>query len=144
LELDPLRLPERRDGTLDQDPVGNQNPVGPTDQGRVEEAELANHPVELTGQRPGLQPDPLAHAEGAICDQHHPGEQVAEHLLCGEPDDDRGESPADRQRARPEPGDPQRDNDHHQDRQQANEEADRPGGSGVEAPIERRGEPLAE
>ena len=143
-ELDPLGLPERCHRRLDQDAVRDQDPVRPADQRGVEEAELADHALKLTGQDPCLQPDALADAKRAIGDQHHAGEQVAEHLLGGEPDHDRGEAAPDGEGPCPEARDPQRDDRGEDDRYQPEQEADRPGRPGFEPPVEHRREALAQ
>ena len=75
----------------------------------------------------GLQPDALADPERPRAQQHHPGDHVAQRLLGGETEDDRGERAADGQRLRLEPGDAQRHQQRDRDRDQADQEADRAG-----------------
>ena len=57
-------------------------------------------------------------------------------MLSGEPDDDGGEDASGGEGPRVEAGDPEGDGDHRQRCQQPHQEADGPGGAGIEAPVQ--------
>src|SRR5919204_6376828 len=93
-KLDPLRLAKGDHRELEEDAVRDHDPVGAVDEGGVEEPERADDPLDIAGHGPAAKPDPLADPERAGGEQHQAGEEVAERLLGGEPDEDRRERPA--------------------------------------------------
>ena len=90
-QLDALGLLQRDHGRLDDDAVGDHDPVGSADQRRVEEAERADHPVDLAGEDAADQLHALADSERASAEQDGAGEQVPDRLLGRETQDDGGE-----------------------------------------------------
>ena len=142
--VDRLRLAQRHDRRAEHDAVGDHDAVLPARERRVEQAERADDALGLAGEPAGLQPHALADAERARAQQDGAGDQVAERLLRGEADDDGGEGAADGERARREPGDPQRDDGHDRDRHEPQQEADRAGGARVHAAHQVRADGAAE
>ena len=126
-ELDSLGLSERGDRALDQDAVGHHDPVGAADKRRVEETLLPDHALRLPGEDAPLEPDAFADAERSVRDQHDAREHVAEDLLGGEADHHRREAAAKGEGLRFDAGDAQCDDGDDHDRQQPQQEADRPG-----------------
>ncbi len=98
-DVDLLRLAQRHHGQLQEDAVGDQQPVGPLAQGGVEEAERGDGALHRAGQGAADQAHPFADPEGPGALQDDAGEDPAQRLLRGEPEQDRGEGAADRQRA---------------------------------------------
>jgi len=124
-QLNALGLPQRRDGALDQGPVRDQDAVRPADERRVEETQLSHDTLGPARQDTTLQANALADAKRPIGDQDDAGEQIAENLLGGETDDHSRESTPHREGTAIQPGDPQGDEQHHDDREQPYEEPDR-------------------
>jgi hypothetical protein len=139
-QVDPVGLAQRHDGHVEHDRVGDHHLIVALGEGRVEQTQRADDPLDLPGDAAALQAHALADPEGPRAQQQGAGNEVAERLLRRETDDDRGEGAADRERARVEPGHPQRDDDREPDEDQADEEADRPRGAGVQAPEQGRAE----
>ena len=99
--------------------------VGPLGQGRVEEAERGDRPLDRAGQGAADQAHPFADPEGPGALQDDAGEDPAQRLLGGEAEQDRGEGAADGEGAGVDAGDPQREDHHRRHRQQADDEAER-------------------
>ena len=132
-QVDRGGLAQRDDRGAEHDVVGDHDRVLALGEGHVEQAERGDGALDLAGEAAALEADAVADAERARGDQHHAGDQVAERLLGGEAEDDRGDGATDGQRARVEPGDPQRGQRREGEERQADEEADRARGAGVDA-----------
>ena len=98
--------------------------VGALDQGRVEEAERADRPLERAGQGAADQAHPFADPERPGALQDDAGEEPAQRLLGGEAEHDRGEGAADGEGGGVDAGDPQRQDHHRRHREEADHEAD--------------------
>jgi hypothetical protein len=135
-QVDSGRLVQRRDRLAEHRAVGHHDRIVAAGEGRVEQPQRAHHTLDLDAAP--LQAHALAHAERAGAEQHRAGEEVAQRLLGGEAEDDRGERAAEGERLRCDPRDAQRDEqaDDHGDEPQ--EEADRPGSPRVHPAEQRR------
>ena len=145
--LDAVGLAQRDHRELEDDAVGDHDPVGSRDQRRIEEPERAGDAVDLSGERAAAQLDSLADPERARAEQD---ERRRRGCRASAARRDRGhgrERTTDRQRARVEAGDAQRDEDHHA-RSSAGERGSRrrrpcPGPCGGRAPARGRGRDCA-
>ena len=129
-QVDGGGLAQRHDRGAQHDVVGDHDRVLALGEGHVEQAERGHGALDLAGQPAALQADAVADPERARGDQDHAGDQVAERLLGGETEDDRGDGAADGQRARVEARDPQRAQRGDDQERQPDQEADRARGAG--------------
>ena len=104
-QVDGGGLAQRHDRGAEDDVVRDHDRVLALGERRVEQAERGDDALDLAGEAAGLQAHAVADLERPHGDQHEAGDQVAERLLGGETDDDRGDGAADGQRARVQPGD---------------------------------------
>ncbi len=136
-QVDRGGLAQRHDRGGEHDVVRDHDRVLALREGRVEQAERGHDALDLAGQAARLQAHALADLERPRGDQHHAGDQVAERLLGRETEDDRGDGAADGQRARRQPGDPQRHQRRDDQEDQPDQEADGAGRRGIHAPEQR-------
>jgi hypothetical protein len=122
----------------EHDVVGDHDLVLAVREGGVEQPERADDAFDLARQATALQPDAVADTKRARTEQYQPGEEVAECLLGGKTQDDRGEGPADGERPRIQTGHAQRHQHRDDDREEPHDEPDGAGGTWVHAPKERR------
>ena len=99
LDVDRFGLPDRDHHGRKHDVVRHHDPVLALGERRVEQAERADDPLDLSSDGAGLEADALADAERSRAQQHHAGEQVAERLLRGKTEDHGGECARRDQRA---------------------------------------------
>ena len=104
-QVDAGRLAQRDHRDAQHDVVGDHDLVLAVGEDRVEQPERADDALDLPASAAALQPHAVADAERPRAEQHEAGEEVAERLLGGETEDDRGERAADGQRARVQAGD---------------------------------------
>ena len=127
--------------TLSTTLLGTMIESSPVSERRVQQAQRADRPLDLPGQRPALQAHPLADPERPRAEQHRARDQVAQRLLRRQAEDHRGESaaraPASGLRSRPRCSATSSVTD---ERRQADQEADRSRRRRVQAPEQRRPE----
>ena len=137
-QVDRRRLAQRHHRRREHDVVRDHDRVVALRERRVEQAERRHDALELAGQAARLEADAVADAERPRRDQHQARDEIAERLLRGETEDDRGDGTTDGQRLGLEPGDPQRRQRRDGQEGQADEEADRARRRRIEALEQRR------
>ena len=143
-QVDRVGLAQRHDRAREHDRVGDHDRVLAARQVGEQQPQRGDGALDLARQRPGLEPDAIAHAERPRGEQHDAGEHVAERLLRGQTDDHGGEGRRGQQGLGFEARDRQREEQDRDPRNEADEEAHRPGGGRVHAAEEQRADGTAE
>ena len=136
--VDAGRSAQRDDRRAQRGVVGHEDRAVAARERRVDQALARDGSLDGRTERPALQADTLADPERARDLEHDPGDHVAERALRREPDHDRRDGASERDRARVQVDDAQRDDDDHQHRHELDQEADGRRGAGVEAAHQAR------
>ena len=125
-QVDRGGLAQRHDRRAEHDVVGDHDRVLALGEASCRAGRASRRALDLAGQRRrACRRTRSPTRNGPRGDQHHAGDQVAERLLGGETEDDRGDGAADGQRARVQARDPQRGERRDDEERQPDQEADR-------------------